>query len=144
MSIYQYLNHEGRTYLGTEIDYTHPRSKQRYLSSETYPHYYVEPDNSNPRYPTTNWRVTPPTFVTYNVNLVETYNVQEIRDYVLQLLSDKTVELIDGVTALAVDKMKENINISVSEAVEEAFNDIASIYGGSASDVMGEQEENEP
>jgi hypothetical protein len=75
MSIYKYLKNEGRAYFGTESEFVAPRSKDRYLSSETYPHYNTEPDNSNPRYPTTNWRVTPPTFVTYNVNLVETYDV---------------------------------------------------------------------
>lgn len=141
MSIYKYLKNEGRAYLSTDTEYLTPRSKDRYLSSETYPHYNTEPDNSNPRYPTTNWRVTPPTFVTYNVNLVETYDVQEIRDYVLNLVDHKTAEFIDNVTTLALDKMKDNINISVAEAVEEAFNDVTAVYGGSASDLIGEQEE---
>ena len=141
MSIYKYLKNEGRSYLGADTGYLAPRSKDRYLSSETYPHYNTELDNSNPRYPTTNWRVTPPTFVTYNVNLVETYDVQEIRDYVLNLVDHKTAEFIDNVTTLALDKMKDNINISVAEAVEEAFNDVTAVYGGSASDLVGEQEE---
>lgn len=141
MSIYMYLKNEGRSYSGTETEFLAPRSKDRYLSSETYPHYSTELDNSNPRYPTTNWRVTPPTFVTYNVNLVETYDVQEIRDYVLNLVDQKTAQFIDDVTTLALDKMKDNINISVAEAVEEAFNDITAVYGGSASDLVEEEEE---
>ena len=32
--------------------------------------------------------------------------------------------------------MRENINLSVAEAVEAAFNDITAIYGGSASDLI--------
>ena len=144
MSIYKYIKNEGRSYSGIETEFLAPRSKDRYLSSETYPHYNTELDNSNPRYPTTNWRVTPPTFVTYNVNLVETYDVQEIRDYVLNLVDNKTAQFVDDVTTLALNKMKENINISVAEAIEEAFNDITAVYGGSASDLIPEEQEEQP
>ena len=75
MSIYKYLKREGRPYLVTDIDFVNPRSKYQYLDSETYPHFNTEENFSNPRYPAANWRATPPTFVTYNVNLVETYDV---------------------------------------------------------------------
>ena len=80
-----------------------------------------------------------PNTINYNINIVETYDVNEIYDYVSTLFDNKTATFIDDLTQLAIEKLRENINLTVKEAVDLAFSEINHIYGGSASDLINEE-----
>ena len=83
------------------------------------PHYGTEErDLSNPNY-VASWNITPPTFIKFNIT--ETYDVQQIKDYVLNLLHNSTGEIIDGVVEQVVERMRNNINLTVQEALEETL-----------------------
>jgi len=77
MSLYEYLSSEGRFHGNTE-------------ENRSYPLKYI------------NWKFIPPTFVTYNVNLVETYDVKEIEDYVSKLFDNKTSDFKNELIELAL------------------------------------------
>ena len=82
-------------------------------------HYSTEERDFSTPMRSISWRATPPTFVTYNVT--ETYDPQEIRDYVLGLLNDSTSDIVDNITAQVIERMKDNINLTVEEALAETM-----------------------
>lgn len=59
------------------------------------------------------------TFV--NINISET----KIKDYVLTLLDEKTANMVDEVTERAIEKLKDNINMTVEAAVAQSFIEIS-------------------
>ena len=109
-------------------------SLQEYLSSEGRPHYNLDWDCSNPRY--VDWRITPPTFINYNVKVIQKYDVKEIYDYVMQLCNNRDERFRNELINLTLDILRANVNISVATAVERAFNELNVVYGGSASELV--------
>lgn len=108
MSLYTWLNTHS-------TEYSHPPyDKDKYLR---YPH---ELDLSNPQCGL-GWRhaYEGPTVV--NINVQETYDVTQIKDYVLQLLDEKTEGLAENITEAAIQKMQNDINLTVDQAIQQAF-----------------------
>ena len=109
-------------------------SLYNYLSSEGRPHYNTERDFSNPRY--VDWIIIPPTFVSYNTFTKKIENIDEVKDYLSKLFNDKTEDFINQVLELALNKMKNDLDLSIKEAIELAIDEITIVYGGSASDII--------
>ena len=109
-------------------------SLYNYLSSEGRPHYNTERDFSNPRY--VDWIIIPPTFIAYNTFTKKIENIDEVKDYLSKLFNDKTEDFTNQVLELALNKMKDDLNLSIKEAIELALDEITVVYGGSASDVI--------
>lgn len=109
-------------------------SLYNYLSSEGRPHYNTERDFSNPRY--VDWVITPPAFFSCNTFIKKIENIDEVKDYLSKLFNDKTEDFTNQVLELALNKMRDNLNLSIKEAIELVIDEITIVYGGSASDVI--------
>lgn len=116
--MYQYPDPGYRAIYNIEQECLNP--KCRYLSSEGRHHCDIEQDYSNPQCGL-GWRhaYEGPTVV--NINVQETYDVTQIKDYVLQLLDEKTEGLAENITEAAIQKMQNNINLTVDQAIQQAF-----------------------
>ena len=83
------------------------------------PHYSTEEYDFSTPSRAVSWNVTPPTFIKFNIT--ETYDVQEIKDYVLELLHGSTSEIVDEIAEQVIERMKNNINLTVQEALAETM-----------------------
>lgn len=51
-------------------------------------------------------------------------DMQKIHDYVLTLLDEKTINLADAIAEAAMVQLSENINLTIEEAIAQAFEEI--------------------
>lgn len=116
--MYQYPDSGYRAIYNMQQDCLNP--KCQYLSREDRHYCGIEKDLSNPQCGLNlRYAYEGPTFV--NINVQETYDVTQIKDYVLQLLDEKTEGLAENITEAAIQKMQNDINLTVDQAIQQTF-----------------------
>ncbi len=97
-----------------------------WLSSEGRCHYNTEEgDYSNPI--PVDYMMIPPTFITYNVQPIEKIDEQKVRETLSKIFEEKSESFISRIQLLVEEKMSADINMSIDEAIRQAFSELGAI-----------------